>query len=144
MKLKITTLLLLSIAAFAGDHSALNGTWKLIPTRSDFAGQPVVQTGTVTIADSHGAVAVNRSFTYEGVGETYFFEGKLFGAHGATAHEGKDLKSKASWDHDALVVKTTRSGVVTTERYTLAADGLLTATVVTASGKPITLLFERL
>ena len=41
--------LLFGFSAFACDHSALNGTWTLVPAKSDFAGQPVVQTGTVTI-----------------------------------------------------------------------------------------------
>ena len=41
--------LLLTYSASARDHSSLNGTWILVPATSDFAGQPVVQTGTVTI-----------------------------------------------------------------------------------------------
>ena len=44
------TTLLFAFSAVARDHSALNGTWTLVPAKSDFAGQPVVQTGTVTIA----------------------------------------------------------------------------------------------
>src|SRR5579864_8489103 len=39
----------LATLAFAGSHTALNGTWVLEPTQSDFGGQPVIQTGTVTI-----------------------------------------------------------------------------------------------
>ena len=35
----------------AGSHHDLNGTWALLPTRSDFAGQPVIQTGTLTTWD---------------------------------------------------------------------------------------------
>src|SRR5271168_3760267 len=40
------TTLLFAYPAYAHDHDALNGTWTLIPAKSDFAGQPVVQTGT--------------------------------------------------------------------------------------------------
>jgi hypothetical protein len=46
--------LLFALSAFARDHVALNGTWTLIPAKSDFAGQPVVQTGTVTIKEREG------------------------------------------------------------------------------------------
>lgn len=38
-----------ALSAFGLDHKALNGTWTLLAARSDFVGQPVVQTGTVTI-----------------------------------------------------------------------------------------------
>jgi hypothetical protein len=64
--------LLLAIPGFARDHSAMNGTWTMVPAKSDFAGQPVVQTGTVTINDRHGIVTVSRSFVYEGASETFF------------------------------------------------------------------------
>jgi hypothetical protein len=30
----------LAFSAFARNHSALNGTWTLVPAKSDFAGQP--------------------------------------------------------------------------------------------------------
>jgi hypothetical protein len=65
--------LLFAFSAFARDHSALNGTWTLVPAKSDFAGQPVVQTGTVTIADREGIIIVSRSFVYEGATETFFY-----------------------------------------------------------------------
>jgi hypothetical protein len=45
--------LLLAIPGFARD-SAMNGTWTMVPAKSDFAGQPVAQTGTVTINDRQG------------------------------------------------------------------------------------------
>ena len=45
----VLTTLLFAFSAMARDHSTMNGTWTLVPTKSDFAGQPVVQTGTVTI-----------------------------------------------------------------------------------------------
>ena len=52
----VLTTLLFALSAFARDHSALNGTWTLVPAKSDFAGQPVVQTGTVTINDHQGII----------------------------------------------------------------------------------------
>jgi hypothetical protein len=129
--------------AIARDHSELNGTWTLAPTKSDFAGQPVIQTGTVTINDSQGIVAVSRSFKYEGATETFFYKDLADGEHNATIRTGKDLKSKAKWDHDVLKVTTTQSGAVTTESYSLAPDGTMLDTVVKPGQSPITLVFQR-
>ena len=129
--------------AFAGDHSALNGTWTLVPAKSDFAGQSVVQTGTVTIADREGIIIVSRSFVYAGATETYFYSDITDSEHNETIHTGKNLKSKTRWDHDVLKVTTTESGAITLESYTLAEDGTMTVNVVRPARKPITLFFER-
>ena len=134
--------LLFAFPAFARDHSALNGTWTLLPAKSDFAGQPVVQTGTVTISDRDGIIIVSRSFVYEGATETYFYRDVTDSEHNATIHTGKDLKSKTSWDHDVLKVATTESGAITHERYTLAADGTMLVSVERPEHKPVTLVFE--
>src|SRR5258708_12834533 len=63
--LSLLTLLLLTMAASAGDHRKLNGTWVLVPTKSDFAGQQMLQTGTVTINDRDHHIYVSRSFNYD-------------------------------------------------------------------------------
>ena len=63
--------------------------------------------------------------------------------HKATIKTGKDLKSKTTWDHDVLTVETTRSGAVTLETYTLAADGAMKVSVVRPDRTSITLVFER-
>src|SRR5579863_3483425 len=135
--------LLFAFAASARDHSALNGTWTLVPAKSDFAGQPVVQTGTVTIKDREGIIIVSRSFVYEGATETFFYSDATASERNITVHSGKDLKSKSRWDHDVLKVTTTQSGAVTLESYTLAADGTLLVSVVRPEHKPITLVLER-
>jgi hypothetical protein len=137
------TTLLFAFSAFARDHSALNGTWTLVPAKSDFAGQPVVQTGTVTIADRDGVIIVTRNFVYEGATETYFYRDLTDAENNATIHTGKDLKSKTRWDHGVLKVTTTDSGAVTLESYTLAADGDMMVDVVRPERKPITLVFQR-
>jgi hypothetical protein len=129
--------------AFARDHSALNGTWTLVPAKSEFAGQPVIQTGTVTINDREGNITVTRNFAYEGATETFFYKDMTDSEHNATIHTGKDLKSKTRWDHDVLKVTTTQSGAITVESYSLAADGSMTATVERPEHKPITLVFQR-
>jgi len=139
----VLTTLLFALSAFAGDHSLLNGSWTLAPAKSDFAGQPVVQTGTVTIKDRDGVIIVTRSFVYEGATETFFYNDMTDSEHNATIHTGKNLKSKTRWDHDTLKVTTTQSGAVTVESYTLAADGSMRVDVVRPEHKPITLVFQR-
>jgi len=136
------TTLLFAFCAFARDHSALNGTWTLVPAQSDFAGQPVVQTGTVTIADRDGIVIVSRNFVYAGATETFFYRDITDAEKNATIHTGKDLKTKTRWDHGVLKVTTTQSGAITLESYTLAADGTLMVSVVRPQRKPITLVFR--
>jgi hypothetical protein len=138
----VLTTLLFAFSAFARDHSALNGTWTLVPAKSDFAGQPVLQTGTVTINDREGIIIVSRSFVYQGATETFFYNDLTDSEHNATIRTGKDLKSKTRWDHDVLKVTTTQSGAVTLESYTLAADGTMMVSVVRPDHKPITLVFQ--
>jgi hypothetical protein len=135
--------LLFVLSAFARDHRAFNGTWTLVPAKSDFAGQPVVQTGTVTISYEQGVTVVSRSFVYEGATETFFYNDSTGSEFGSTIHAGKDLKSKTTWDRDVLKVTTTQSGAVTVESYSLAADGTMTVNVVRPERKPITLVFQR-
>ncbi len=137
------TTLLCAVSAFAHDHSAFNGTWTLVPAKSEFAGQPVIQTGTVTISGEGDVIIVSRSFAYEGASETFFYKDMTAAQNNSTIHSGKDLKSKTKWDHDTLKVTTTQSGSDTVESYSLAADGSMLASVARPGQKPITLLFER-
>jgi len=142
--MKILGTLLFALSAFAGDHSSLNGTWTLVPAKSEFAGQPVVQTGTVTISDHHGVIVVSRSFVYEGATETVFYSDSTANSRNSpTIHTGKDLKTKTRWDDDVLKVTTTQSGAVTQERYTLARDGTMTVSVERPDHKIITLVFQK-
>ena len=136
--------LLFASSAFAGDHSILNGTWKLEPANSDFAGQPVVQTGTVTINERQGITVVSRSFVYEGAAETFFYRDSTGNSENSTTiHSGKDLKTKTKWDDEVLKVTTTQSGAVTLESYSLAANGTMLVNVIRPDRKPITLVFQR-
>jgi hypothetical protein len=141
--LAMGAILLLAFAASGRDRNALNGTWTLIPTKSDFAGQAVVQTGTVSISDRQGIVIVDRNFIYEGTAETFFYKDITDAENGATIHSGKDVKSKTRWDHDVLKVTTTQSGAITVESYSLAADGSMLVSVVRPERSPITLVFQR-
>jgi hypothetical protein len=139
----VLTTLLLACPALARDHSALNGTWTLVPARSDFGGQPVVQTGTVTINEREGIIIVSRSFMYEGANETFFYKDVIDTENKATIHTAKDVKSKTKWDRDILRVTTTQPGSVTTESYSLGADGIMMVSVLRPDHKPIALFFER-
>ncbi len=137
------TALLFACCAFAHDHIALNGTWTLVPTKSEFAGQPVIQTGTVTINERQGDITVTRNFAYEGADQTLFYRDLTDSQNSATIHSGKDLKSKTKWDHNVLKVTTTESGLVTVESYSLTADGEMRVSVVRPDRKAFTLVFER-
>ena len=132
------TTLFFAFTAFAREHTALNGTWTLVPVKSDFAGQPVIQTGTVTINERDGDITISRSFAYDGTTETYFYKDMTDSENSATIHGGKELKSKTKWDHDVLKVITTQSNAVTVESYSLAADGTMLASVTRPDRKPIT------
>lgn len=135
--------LLIATSAFARNHNILNGTWTLIPAKSDFAGQPVVETGSVTINDHEGVTVVSRSFVYQGATETFFYSDSTGSQFGGTVHSGKDLKTKTRWDRDVLKVTTTQSGAVTLESYSLAADGSMVVSVERPDHKIIALVFER-
>ena len=137
------TTLLFAFSAGARNHSALNGTWTLVPAKSDFAGQAVVQTGTVTIDDKEGVIIVSRNFVYEGATDTFFYRDVTDAENNATIHTGKDIKSKTRWDHNVLKVTTTRSGAITLESHALASDGTMTVRVAGPDSKPITLVFQR-
>ncbi len=135
--------LLFAFTAFGRDHTALNGTWTLAPSQSDFAGQPVIQTGTVTINERDGDITVSRNFKYEGASDTFFYRDITDSENNATIHTGKDLKTKARWDHDVLKVTTTESGATTVESYSLAANGDMLVSVVRPDRKPFNLVFQR-
>ena len=90
----VLTTLFFACSAFARDHSALNGTWTLVPAESNFAGQPVVQTATVTIADKEGIIIVSRNFAYAGATETFFYRDITDAENGATIRTGKDPRAR--------------------------------------------------
>src|ERR1700733_11701262 len=128
----VLTTFLFTATAMAHQHTALNATWTLVPAQSNFAGQPVIQTGTVTINERDGDITVSRNFKYEGITDSFFYRDITDSENTATIHTGKELKTKTSWDHDVLKVTNTnrQSGAVTRESYTLAPDGTLLDSVV--------------
>jgi len=135
--------LLIAPSAFARNRNILNGTWTLVPAKSDFAGQPVVETGTVTIDDHEGVTVVTRNFVYKGATETFYYNDSTGSQFGGTVHTGKDLKTKIRWDRYVLKVTTTLSGAITLESYRLAADGSMAVSVERPDHTIIALVFER-
>ncbi len=126
-------LLVFVVKAGAGDHHLLNGIWVLVPTRSDFAGEPAIQTGNLTIGDRQHHIYVSRTFSYDGALGPISFNFSMDGSE----------NGKAKWDGDVLQVTTTEDKIPTVERYSLAPDGALTLAVTRPSHPAITLIFLR-
>ena len=136
------------LAAFAGlvwarGHHALNGTWNLLPARSEFAGEPVIQTGTVTIYDREHNIYVSRDFSFDSPSQSATYRYSTDARENQSIRRGQTFQSKARWDGDALRITTTQDGVTSTERYSLSPDGTLTLAVERPGQPTETLLFER-
>ncbi len=134
---------LLASSGLASDHHRLNGTWTLQPTRSDFGGQPVIQTGSVTINDRERNITVSRNFSYDGASQSVSYNFTTDSQENATIREGKTFKSKAKWDDKVLKVTTTGENVTENERYSLTSDGMLMLVVERPGHPPQTLYFQR-
>ena len=140
----IAALITLAVFPAAGAHrDFLNGTWVLMPARSDFAGQPAIQTGSLTISERQHHIYVSRTFNFTGDFGTASYSFSDDGSENSTIHEGKTIKSKAKWQGDVLQVTTARDGVTTTERFSLQPDGTLRLTVEGADRGVLTLAFRR-
>ena len=135
--------ILAAATALAMSHHALNGTWKLLPDRSDFGGHPALRSGTVAINDREGNISISREFTFDGGNETYMENFTLDGREGSTIRNGKTFKTKAKWEHDNLMVTTDQDGVQSVEHYWLGPDGSLHLTVETPGHPPMQLEFRR-
>jgi hypothetical protein len=134
---------LITAALYASTHQALNGTWRLIPARAEFGGEPVIQTGTVTIADRQGNIYVSRDFMFDGESRTANYSSSTDGRANSWIHEGKLFKSKAKWEGNELRVIAVQDNVNSTERFSLSGDGTLMLVVERPGHQTITLYFER-
>jgi|HubBroStandDraft_4_1064222.scaffolds.fasta_scaffold696491_1 hypothetical protein len=130
-------------SVLASDHQALNGTWRLIPARSELGGEPAVQTGSVTISDRQRNVYVSRDFTYDGDRVTVSTNFSTDGPENSSIRQGASFKSKAKWEGKELRVTSTRDNITSTERYSLSGDGTLMLVVERPGHRTITLFFER-
>ena len=143
VKSRLFPAILVLFAGSALAHPNLNGTWTLVPTQSDFGGQDVLQTGTVTINEREHHMYISRNFTYDGAAQSFSYSFSTDGAENSTIRNGKSFKSKASWEGDTLRVKTTDNGITTIERFRLGPDNTLNVLVDRTDHKPIILVFER-
>ena len=128
--------------AMANNHYDLNGVWRLIPARSDFAGQPVIETGTVTIHDRQHNIYIERSFGYDGTKQSYSYSFATDGRENSTIRNESGGKTKAKWEGDTLVVKTTQGGLTTVEQFRLMPDGTMQLIVDRPEHAPVTLFFQ--
>jgi hypothetical protein len=137
------TLVVFSALAWANHHHDLNGTWKLVPARSEFGGEPVIQTGTITINDRERNISISRNFTFDGATQTVSYSSSLDGKENASIHEGPAFKTKAKWEGEVLTVTSTQDGITTVERYLLTGDGVMMLTVDRLGHRTETLTLER-
>ena len=129
--------------ALASNHSSLNGTWALVPTRSNFAGEPMIQSGSVTITDREHNIFISKKYNFDGQNTTVNYETSIDGRENSSIREGKTFRTKAKWEGNELVVTSSQDNVVTKERYTLNADGTLTLTEERSGHPVVRLFFER-
>lgn len=128
--------------AFASNHHVLNGTWQLVPAKSELHGEPAIQTGTVTINDREGNIFVQRNFDLDSANlstSTSFSTD----ARAKTSIKEPGFKSKAKWDGDVLKVTTTHEGITTVERYSMAGEGDMMLQIERTGHQPETLYFQR-
>ncbi len=140
----VGSLVLCAAIAFAHNHHALNGTWTLVPSESNFAGQHEIQNGTLTINDREGNIYVSRNFSYEDSAHRIIsYQFSVDGPENSTVREGKEIKTKARWDGDVLRVTTVQAGRTTVERFSFTPSGGLMLVVDREGMEPLTLMFRR-
>lgn len=138
----VALLVVFAGSALASHHQSLNGTWVLIPARSDFAGGNTINTGTITIKDHHHDIYISRDFNSSDQNTTSSYAFVTDGRENSTIYK-PDFQSKATWDDDVLQVTTTRASGVETERYRLQPDGTLMLVIDRPDGRSLMLTFER-
>jgi hypothetical protein len=133
---------LFAACAFAANHHELNGTWQLVPSRSELNGQPALQTGTVTINDRQGNVYVQRNFNFDAANQSTSTSFST-DAREKTSIKEPGFKSKAKWDGDLLKVVTTQDGITIVERYSLLGDGSMMLQIERTGHPSETFYFQR-
>ena len=145
LKVLLSSLTMLAFFAVAGwafnRHQELNGTWKLMPAQGQLGGDTLVG-GLVTIYDREHNIYISERFSYEDNERTVTYKYSTDGPLNESVDSG-DVKSKAKWDGDVLVVRFTQNGLPTTERYRVASDGSLVMTRDKPGHPPETLVFAR-
>jgi hypothetical protein len=139
---RAATLAIFAGCALAANHHELNGTWQLVPARSEFHGEPVMRSGVITIDDREGNIYISRNFTYGDANEstTSTFSTD---ARENTSIKEPGVRNKTQWEHDVLKVTTTRDGITSVERYRLGGDGSMVLMIDRPGHAVETLLFQR-
>src|SRR5512135_1615903 len=91
--------------SFASNHHELNGTWQLVPSRSELNGERAIQSGSITINDREGNVWVSRTFNFDDANRSVTTSFDTDARHNASIKD-KDsgFKSKAKWEGNVLKV----------------------------------------
>jgi hypothetical protein len=136
-----------TVAIFAGlaaanNHHDLNGTWQLVPARSELNGEPTIQTGSVTINDRERNIYVQRNFNFDGANRSTSTSFSTDAREKASIKE-PGFKSKAKWEGDVLKVATSQDGINIVERYSLRDDGTMMLQIDRTGHQPETLFFQR-
>jgi hypothetical protein len=138
----VSVLALFAVPALANHHHELNGTWQLVPARSELNGQPAIESGTVAINDREGNIYVDRNFSLEDANQTVTTS-LATDARAKTSIKEPGFRSKAKWEGDTLRVTTTHEGITTVERYSLLGDGAMMLHVDRTGRPSETLYFQR-
>lgn len=140
--LRLLAALLLTVTAWAGER--VNGTWSLVPTRSEFNGLSAIQSGTVTIDSRQGNIYIVRNFKFDSPDQTFWYNFSTDGRAGAAikSKDGK-RKSKARWDDGMLKVTTTDENGATVEHYRLQEDGSLLLNLTRPRQPAVVMVFDR-
>ena len=141
--LKIIIVFGVMCAGLRAGHPSLNGTWLLAPTLSNFAGDMLLQNGSVKINEREHHIYISRNFNYDGTAGGLDMSFSTDGGVNSTVKNGKNFKSKASWEGDSLKVKTTTDGLTYVEHYSFRPDGALQLILERPDHQAQTLVFHR-
>jgi len=135
---------LVCLALPAWAHPNLSGHWVLLPEQSTFHGQAATETGEVTIEQRHGQLFISRHLHVDGDAGGMEYNFTTDGHENSTIHEGKEMKTKASWDGDTLKVRTKMNNEETLEQFRISPDkDQLVLTVETPDHQVSTMVFQR-
>ena len=142
--LAIAAVLLFSAGAWARDHRQdVNGTWKLIPTRSELNGEPAIESGTVTSDDHGGKIHLAQNFAFAAPTESASANFTLEGRENNVIRSGGSFWGIANWSNDTLQVSVTDNSSNSTERLSLEPDGTMVMNFERSGHRPVRLFFER-
>lgn len=145
----ITVFLLAAcMAVWALAAKDFSGTWVLDPSKSDQMmggrGGGAPRTVEIVIAHSGNEFTITRTFQGNAMETKYILDGA---EHTQSSGRGGELKYKAAWDGDNLVISgtrvTQRGEMPMKEVYSLSEDGKVLTIATTRSGPQGEQVFKR-